>query len=156
MQTSRKWRTFLFYTGPFVVAAGLVVLFLPEYRNLALLFLFTIVSNSVVPMPYEPIMVVMGALFTPLLAGAVAGLQAVAAPRPSDPVRSACPPAPPAPLCAVAPACTVALALDLPRWWRGDVGLFLSGVVVALVASQLGRREPNRSAGVLRLRSYGG
>ena len=90
-----------------------------------------------------------------VLAGAVADLQAVAAPRPES-VRSACPPAPSAPRCAVAPACTVALALDLPRWWRGDVGLFLSGAVVALVASQLGRRDPNRSAGVVRLRSYGG
>ena len=55
-----------------MVAAVLIAGFVPEYRNLAFLFLFTIVSNSVVPMPYEPIMVVMGALYAPILAASVA------------------------------------------------------------------------------------
>ena len=72
MRFSRNWHKFLIYAGPFIACAGLTIFFLPEYRNLALLFLFTIISNSVVPMPYEPVMVVMGALFPPLLVATAA------------------------------------------------------------------------------------
>ena len=72
MQTSWKWCKFLIYAGPLILVATFVVFFVPEYKNLALLFLFTIVSNSVVPMPYEPVMVLMGALFPPLLAATIA------------------------------------------------------------------------------------
>ena len=66
------WRRFALFAGPFILAAILIASLIPEYRNLALLFLFTIVSNSVIPMPYEPVMVVMGALYAPLLAATVA------------------------------------------------------------------------------------
>lgn len=72
MRSGQNWHKFLIYAGPFIACAGLIVFFVPEYRNLALLFLFTIISNSVVPMPYEPVMVIMGALFPPLLAATVA------------------------------------------------------------------------------------
>ncbi|MDA0711720.1 MAG: hypothetical protein O3B73_16095, partial [bacterium] len=67
-----SWPRFFAIAGPFILVATLVACFVPEYRNLSLLFLFTIVSNSVVPMPYEPIMVVMGAFYAPLLAATVA------------------------------------------------------------------------------------
>lgn len=66
------WRRFALIAGPFIFAAMLIAGLVPEYRNLALLFLFTIASNSVVPMPYEPVMVIMGALYAPLLAATVA------------------------------------------------------------------------------------
>jgi membrane protein YqaA with SNARE-associated domain len=66
------WRRFILFAGPFIIAAMLIAGLVPEYRNLAFLFLFTIVSNSVIPMPYEPIMVLMVALYAPLLAATVA------------------------------------------------------------------------------------
>lgn len=66
------WRRFAYFAGPFIFLALLVVGFVPEYRNLALLFLFTIASNNVIPMPYEPVMVVMGALYAPILAATIA------------------------------------------------------------------------------------
>jgi membrane protein YqaA with SNARE-associated domain len=72
MRSSQNWYKFLIYAGPFIACAGFVVYFVPEYRNLALIFLFTIISNSVIPMPYEPVMIIMGALFSPLLVAMVA------------------------------------------------------------------------------------
>lgn len=72
MKISRNWRRFFLYAGPLILLACAIAAFVPKYRNLAFLFLFTIVSNSIVPMPYEPVMVVMGALYVPLLAATVA------------------------------------------------------------------------------------
>lgn len=66
------WQRFALFAGPFILVAILIASLIPEYRNLALLFLFTIVSNSVIPMPYEPVMVVMGAFYAPVLAATVA------------------------------------------------------------------------------------
>ena len=71
MKISRNWQRFFLYAGPFILLACATAAFVPEYRNLAFLFLFTIVSNNVVPMPYEPVMVVMGALYVPVLAATV-------------------------------------------------------------------------------------
>ncbi|MGA1196713.1 MAG: VTT domain-containing protein [Candidatus Latescibacterota bacterium] len=72
INSSYTWRRFALFAGPFILTAILVAGLVPEYRNLALLFLFTIASNNVIPMPYEPVMVVMGALYAPLLAATVA------------------------------------------------------------------------------------
>ena len=74
MTWSKPWRRFFYLAGPLILLAGLGILLVPAYRNLAYLFLFTIVANSVIPMPYEPIMILMGRLYPPLLAATVAAI----------------------------------------------------------------------------------
>lgn len=79
MTLSKNWRRFILYAGPFILLAGGVAFFVPPYRNLSLLFLFTIVSNTVIPMPYEPVMVIMGAMYAPVLAATAAACGNLAA-----------------------------------------------------------------------------
>ena len=74
MEPKKTWGRFVLIAGPPILVATLMVIFVPTYRNLAGLFLFTIVSNTVVPMPYEPIMIFMGRLYPPLLAATAAAL----------------------------------------------------------------------------------
>ncbi|MCZ6635255.1 MAG: VTT domain-containing protein [bacterium] len=74
MKTKNAWRRFFLIAGPVILAAALIVAFVPAHRNLAGLFLFTIVSNTVVPMPYEPIMIYMGMLHPPFWAALAAAL----------------------------------------------------------------------------------
>lgn len=79
MTRKTNWRVFLIFAGPFIALAGLIALFDPAYRNLALLFLFTIAANNVIPMPYEPVMIGMGALYPPIIAATVAACGNLAA-----------------------------------------------------------------------------
>jgi len=67
-----RWTKFILLAGPFILLASIVAVVSPGYRFLGLLFLWTIVSNNVIPMPYEPVMVAMGAFYHPLLASTVA------------------------------------------------------------------------------------
>jgi ribonucleoside-triphosphate reductase len=55
-------------------AAAPVALLFPASRPLILLFLYTIPSHSVIPLPHEPAMVLAGKMYDPLIVALVAGV----------------------------------------------------------------------------------
>ena len=54
--------------------AAFVAVFLPAYRNLIFLFLYSIPGNSVIPIPHEPGMVYFGQFYSPALVAIVAAV----------------------------------------------------------------------------------
>jgi ribonucleoside-triphosphate reductase len=65
--TSAKW-IFVILSLLMVLIFGIISYFrFPEYRQLTLLFLYIIPSNSFVPFPHEPAIIYYGKLFGPLL-----------------------------------------------------------------------------------------
>lgn len=72
MTLSREWRTFFLLFGASLIACAGILFYLPTYRDLILLYLYSIPSNSVIPIPHEPAMVYFGRLHEPLLVALVA------------------------------------------------------------------------------------
>ena len=72
MKLNRDWKRFLLVAGGLSVLAGCTAYLFPAYRNLTLLFFYSIPSNSVVPVPHEPAMIFFGKLYSPLLVAFVA------------------------------------------------------------------------------------
>ncbi len=79
MALNRDWRRFFLIVGPLLLVAAATAVFLPSYRNLSFLFLVTIASNSVIPSPYDPVVILMGWLYSPLLVACVAAVGTVIA-----------------------------------------------------------------------------
>lgn len=73
MPLTPKWKTFLTVTGLCCAAAAPVALLFPGSRPLILLFLYTIPSHSLIPLPHEPAMVLAGKMYDPLIVALVAG-----------------------------------------------------------------------------------
>lgn len=69
-----KWKVFLTAMGLCCAAAAPVAILFPASRPLILLFLYTIPSHSVIPLPHEPAVVLAGKLYDPLVVALVAGL----------------------------------------------------------------------------------
>ncbi len=74
MSLRPQWKTFLKVMGLCCVVAAPVAVFFPASRPLILLFLYTIPSHSVIPLPHEPAMVVAGKMYDPILVAFVAGV----------------------------------------------------------------------------------
>jgi len=74
LRLAPRWKVFLAVMGLCCAAAAPIALLFPASRPLILLFLYTIPSHSVIPLPHEPAMVVAGKLFDPLLVALVAGV----------------------------------------------------------------------------------
>ena len=74
MKMSKGWKRFLCAAVGVFSAAGVAGLLLPDYRDLSLLFFYSIPSNSFIPFPHEPALVYFGRSYHP----AVAALAAVA------------------------------------------------------------------------------
>ena len=74
MEMSKGWKRFLFAAAGVFSAAGVAGLLLPDYRDLSLLFFYSIPSNSFIPFPHEPALVYFGRSYHP----ATAALAAVA------------------------------------------------------------------------------
>jgi membrane protein YqaA with SNARE-associated domain len=74
MALSREWLRFIYLFGVSLAACLMVFWFLPQHRNLILLYLYSIPSNSVVPIPHEPAMIFFGASHPPLVVALVAAL----------------------------------------------------------------------------------
>ncbi len=73
LRLSSKWKTFLSVMGVCCAAAAPLALLFPASRPLILLFLYTIPSHSVIPLPHEPAMVLAGKMCDPLIVALVAG-----------------------------------------------------------------------------------
>ena len=73
MSLRPQWKTFLKAMGLCCIVAVPVAVFFPASRPLILLFLYTIPSHSVIPLPHEPAMVVAGKVYDPLIVACVAG-----------------------------------------------------------------------------------
>lgn len=69
-----QWRTFLKVMGLCCLIAAPVAALVPASRPLILLFLYTIPSHSVIPLPHEPAMVLAGKLYDPILVAIVGGV----------------------------------------------------------------------------------
>ena len=74
LRLAPRWKVFLAVMGLCCAAAAPIALLFPASRPLILLFLYTIPSHSVIPLPHEPAMVVAGKLYDPLLVALVAGV----------------------------------------------------------------------------------
>lgn len=75
MKVSKSWKAFLGAAAGLFTVAGAAAVLLPEYRDLSLLFFYSIPANSFVPFPHEPAMVYLGRSYHPLAVAvaAVAG-----------------------------------------------------------------------------------
>ncbi len=73
-RNQQGWRRFLTIVGPLVLLAVPIAIYVPQYRNLAYLFWFTIASNSVIPSPYEAVMMYLGRNDAPSIVALVAAL----------------------------------------------------------------------------------
>lgn len=75
MKTSKSWQAILGAAAGVFTVAGAAALLLPEYRDLSLLFLYSIPANSFVPFPHEPALVYLGRSYHPaaVAVAAVAG-----------------------------------------------------------------------------------
>lgn len=73
LRLSPKWKVFLTVMGLCCAAAAPFAVLFPASRPLILLFLYTIPSHSVIPLPHEPAMVVAGKMYDPLSVALVAG-----------------------------------------------------------------------------------
>ncbi len=75
MTVSKNWKAFLGAAAGLFTVAGAAALLLPQYRNLSLLFFYSIPANSFVPFPHEPALVFLGRSYHPLAVAvaAVAG-----------------------------------------------------------------------------------
>ena len=74
MKMGKGWKRFLCAAVGVFSVAGVAGLLLPDYRDLSLLFFYSIPSNSFVPFPHEPALVYFGRSYHP----AAAALAAVA------------------------------------------------------------------------------
>ena len=77
MKLNRDWRLFLTILGGIATVCVPAVFLFPSYRNLVVLFLCSIPTNSVVGLPNEPITVLFGRYYVPHLVAIVAALGAV-------------------------------------------------------------------------------
>ena len=74
MRLNKEWRIYLSSLGALLLAAGATAFFLPDYRNLFYLFLYSAPSNSFIPVPHEPAMIFFGRLYLPELVALVAAV----------------------------------------------------------------------------------
>jgi ribonucleoside-triphosphate reductase len=74
LRLNPRWKTLLTVMGLCCAAAAPVAFLVPSSRPLILLFLYTIPSHSVVPLPHEPAMVLAGKMYDPLIVALVAGV----------------------------------------------------------------------------------
>ncbi|HCR16930.1 MAG TPA: hypothetical protein DIU35_05555 [Candidatus Latescibacteria bacterium] len=72
MPLTKSWKRFFLVASLLSLAAGIVIIVSPSYRNLAFLFFYSIPSNSVIPIPHEPALILLGKYYTPLLVAFVA------------------------------------------------------------------------------------
>ena len=74
LRSGKLWGNYLRTAG--VIASGVLLtcVLLPGYRDLALLFFYSIPANSVVPVPHEPAMMWFGRFYDPLLVAVVAAV----------------------------------------------------------------------------------
>ena len=73
--TGRKFRLAALFLSAFVVAQIFVALFLESYQSLVWFSVYTAVSNFAIPwLPHEPMVLLYGTLYTPLLVAVVGGL----------------------------------------------------------------------------------
>ena len=75
MEMSKGWKAFLGAAAGLFTIAGAAALLLPQYRDLSLLFFYSIPANSFVPFPHEPALVYLGRSYHPVAVAvaAVAG-----------------------------------------------------------------------------------
>lgn len=73
LRLSPKWKTFLTVMGLCCAVAVPAAALFPTSRRLILLFLYTIPSHSLIPLPHEPAMVLAGKIYHPLVVALVAG-----------------------------------------------------------------------------------
>ncbi len=74
MASNRDWQRFFRILGTLLLAAAFVAIFLPSYRNLTFLFLYSIPANSVIPVPHEPGIIFLGRFYPPHLVAIVAAV----------------------------------------------------------------------------------
>lgn len=67
MRLNKDWRIYLLSLVPLLLAAGATACFLPDYRNLILLLLYSAPSNSFIAIPHEPAVVLFGRFYAPEL-----------------------------------------------------------------------------------------
>jgi len=72
MTLNHEWRRFAMLFGASLVVCALGFLWKPGSWNLILLYLYSIPSNSIIPIPHEPAMIFFGRLHPPLVVAVVA------------------------------------------------------------------------------------
>jgi len=70
-----KWWIYSAFIGSFAFAELIVVLFFPQYQTLVWYCFYTAISNFCIPwLPHEPIVLLYGTLFNPLLVALLGGI----------------------------------------------------------------------------------
>ena len=67
MRLNKDWRIYLLSLVPLLLVAGATACFLPDYRNLILLLLYSAPSNSFIAIPHEPAVILFGRFYAPEL-----------------------------------------------------------------------------------------
>ena len=70
-----KWWIYLIFIGSFALAELVVLLFFPQYQTLVWFCFYTAISNFCIPwLPHEPMVLLYGTLFDPLLVAFLGGI----------------------------------------------------------------------------------
>jgi membrane protein YqaA with SNARE-associated domain len=70
-----KWWIYFSFVGSFALAELIVLLFFPQYQTLVWYCFYTAISNFCIPwLPHEPIVLLYGTLFDPLLIALLGGI----------------------------------------------------------------------------------